>query len=279
MSAALILNNPQNMNADTTGDLQVRAKQFLKDLFAAPSHAERAAQMVYGLSFANNVGDNGGIDDTSLLPLTEMMRAQLEHASKVGRYTHRYSRLVNQGDAVLDHTWDEEVVLEEAVAMHSSNESLAEIASRETCNSESRQHEKYVPKTLQDALLPSNQARVITEASAPFRISHVNSAWEKMCGYSNNECRGESLSIIQGPETDMSAITALMNQLLHGEACGLEIVNYKKDGTPFRNRLNVAPLRDEETGVVTNFIGVLQDLSSLSSYIQSEQVNRRMMVA
>ncbi|MFC1499956.1 SpoIIE family protein phosphatase, partial [Candidatus Zixiibacteriota bacterium] len=42
--------------------------------------------------------------------------------------------------------------------------------------------------------------------------------------------------------------------------CVVELLNYRKDGTPFWNRLSLTPLRDE-TGVVTHFIGVQSDVT------------------
>ena len=225
--------------------------------------------MVYGLSFTsttavdpnnpNSVGnDRHPVEDVQLMPMTDVMRAQLEHASKIGRYNYRHAKLFQEGNAVLDHTWEEEQILEAAAVI--SPQAQAEIA-----NVEKVIHKTSLlksPKTFQEALLPSDQARVITETCAPFRITHVNSAWENLCGFSLEECKGKSLSLIQGPETDQAAITAMIYQLMNGEECGLVLTNYKKDGTTFRNRLKVAPLKDEQTGLVTHFIGTLNDLSN-----------------
>lgn len=117
-----------------------------------------------------------------------------------------------------------------------------------------------LPRTLQDALRPSDRAIVITETSVPFRIVDVNSAWEGLCGYSFVECQGKTLgSLLQGPQTDRSTVTAVVSTLLRGEEAGAVLTNYTKDGRAFRNRLRVGPLVDDDENI-THFIGILQEI-------------------
>lgn len=118
-----------------------------------------------------------------------------------------------------------------------------------------------LPRTLEEALHASQNHRaiVITEPTIPFRIVDVNTAWEGLCGYSFVECQGKTLgSLLQGPETDRSAVTAVVSTLLRGEEAGAVLTNYTKDGRAFRNRLRVGPLMDGEH--TTHFIGVLQEI-------------------
>ena len=124
-----------------------------------------------------------------------------------------------------------------------------------------RQHS--LPLTLEDALLPSSEAIVITEAKMPFRVFNVNAAWEGLCGYSYVESKGKSLgSLLSGEETDACAVTALIHQLfVHGEEATTVLTNYTKDGRKFRNRLRVGPLYDKETNEVSHFVGILKEVS------------------
>lgn len=116
-----------------------------------------------------------------------------------------------------------------------------------------------LPRTLKDALLQNNRAIVITETSLPFRIVEVNSTWEGLCGYSFDECQGKTLgSLLQGPETNKSAVTALVSKLLSGEEGGAVLTNYTKEGRKFRNHLRVGPLMDGDR--TTHFVGVLQEI-------------------
>lgn len=133
-----------------------------------------------------------------------------------------------------------------------------------------------LPRTLEEALSPSNHDRaiVITETSVPFRIVDVNTAWEGLCGYSFVECQGKTLgSLLQGPETDRSAVTAVVSNLLRGEEGGAVLTNYTKDGRPFRNRLRVGPLMDGDHQTAY-FIGVLQEIHD--GFSQKKNATRTM---
>ena len=115
-----------------------------------------------------------------------------------------------------------------------------------------------------EALEPSKEARVITEASPPFRVTNVNHAWEDLCDYKIYECYGKTLGMIQGPDTNKAAITALMNKMMKGESAGVVLTNYKKNGEKFKNRLRVGPLYGDidgsNAGKITYFIGVLKEI-------------------
>ena len=77
------------------------------------------------------------------------------------------------------------------------------------------------------------------------------------------------MDIIRGPETDMAAIAAFMNQLTKGETAGLILTNYAKDGKKLRNRLRAGPLFGDidgsNAGKITHFIGVLKEIDDWRS--------------
>ena len=119
-----------------------------------------------------------------------------------------------------------------------------------------------LPKTLADVKRQKSRAIVVTETCKPFRIVDVNQCWEGLCGYSFSEARGKTLgSLLKGPETNAVAATALIAHLLRGEPeAGTVLTNYTKQGRAFQNRIRVGPLVDATTGVVTHFVGVLEEL-------------------
>lgn len=118
-----------------------------------------------------------------------------------------------------------------------------------------------LPRTFRDVRSHTSRAIVVTECNMPFSIVEVNQAWEGLCGYGYQESRGKSLGpFLQGPETDLSSVTAMMSQLLRGEEAGTVITNYTKEGRRFRNRLRVGPLVNDN-GDTTHFVGVLQEIS------------------
>eukprot|EP00567_Pseudictyota_dubia_P000854 CAMPEP_0197464952 /NCGR_PEP_ID=MMETSP1175-20131217/64290_1 /TAXON_ID=1003142 /ORGANISM="Triceratium dubium, Strain CCMP147" /LENGTH=413 /DNA_ID=CAMNT_0043000955 /DNA_START=307 /DNA_END=1548 /DNA_ORIENTATION=+ len=133
-----------------------------------------------------------------------------------------------------------------------------------------------LPKTLSSALHPSEtRPVVVTESRSPFKIVHVNSAWEDLCGYDRSYASGKTLgSLLGGPDTDKAAATALVTALLRGEEeAGTVLVNYRGgdqvNGT-FRNRVRVGPLfgsdddqrsdSERSQGQVKHFVGVLREI-------------------
>jgi len=124
------------------------------------------------------------------------------------------------------------------------------------------------------------RAIVVTDTNHPFRIINVNTAWEGLCGYSRDECRGKSLgALLQGPDTDGGAVTALVAKLLSGEEAGTVLTNYTKSGKKFRNDLRVRNVLDE-MGKTVSFVGVLrevihQDKASCGGNIESGYLSVR----
>ena len=121
-----------------------------------------------------------------------------------------------------------------------------------------------LPKTVNDInpsiLDQESRAIVVTDIKSPFLISQVNSSWENLCGYKRDECKGKSLGpLLQGPDTDWSAVSALLSHLFAGEEASAVLTNYAKNGRRFRNLLKVGPVRDE-MGKTVNFVGVLHEL-------------------
>lgn len=147
-----------------------------------------------------------------------------------------------------------------------------------------------VPNTIQAALRPSEEARVITEATAPFRITHVNDAWTSLCGFTGEEAVGKTLGCLQGDDTDFGAVSSLVKDCKSGRPSSMEVTNYDKKGLKFRNFLQTFPLSGGDAtpaaassssssaaaafstsaagggtydcGAITHILGVLQPLSN-----------------
>lgn len=183
--------------------------------------------------------------------LSDQMKDQLRN---VDNNKSKYTGINNR---VMDHANPRELVQ----TTHPSQD-LDIVVNAKNVNTILRSSEA-LPRTWHDATRPQDsRAIVVTEAQVPFRIVSVNHSWENLCGYTSNECRGKTLSIIQGPETNQSAITNLMSQLLRGEEAGTVLTNYNKNGTKFQNRLQVGPLRNE-LGQITHFVGVLKEIKEV----------------
>ena len=85
-------------------------------------------------------------------------------------------------------------------------------------------------------------------------IVEVNRAFEVLTGYPSDEIIGQNCRFLGGPGTDPQARAALRSAVAQGRSTIVELLNYRKDGTPFRNAVMLAPVLDAERRVVM-FIG------------------------
>ena len=93
-----------------------------------------------------------------------------------------------------------------------------------------------------------------------YPILFVNRAFTKLTGYEPEEVVGRNCRFLQGPRTDRSVIYRLSTALKKRTPIQLDLYNYRKDRTPFWNRLVVNPIFDE-TGELAYFVGVQQDVT------------------
>lgn len=113
-----------------------------------------------------------------------------------------------------------------------------------------------LPSTLEQALQPSNESRIITEPNEPFRIVHVNEVWCRVCGWDAEEALGQTCRIMQGLGTCKATLAMLRQALMLKRNFAVQLLNYTKRGRPFMNTLQVTPLFSAE-GQVTHYLGVV----------------------
>lgn len=74
----------------------------------------------------------------------------------------------------------------------------------------------------------------------------VSDEFEAQTGYSPDEAVGRNCRFLQGPETNPHAIEAIRQGLKAETRFTIDILNYRKDGSPFINRLRIRPIYDGE---------------------------------
>jgi PAS domain S-box-containing protein len=74
----------------------------------------------------------------------------------------------------------------------------------------------------------------------------VSDEFEAQTGYSSDEAIGRNCRFLQGPETNPHAIEAIRQGLKAETRFIIDILNYRKDGTPFVNRLRIRPIYDAD---------------------------------
>jgi PAS domain S-box-containing protein len=96
---------------------------------------------------------------------------------------------------------------------------------------------------------------VISDPSRPdMPIIFVSDEFEKQTGYPPEDVLGRNCRFLQGPETDPRAVQAIRDALAAERDVTVDILNYRKDGSKFWNRLRIRPLLDDK-GKLQYFIG------------------------
>ena len=91
---------------------------------------------------------------------------------------------------------------------------------------------------------PSPECLVVTDATG--RVEWVNAAFIAMCGHDLNEIKGRKPGqVLQGPETVAAAVARIRAALAAREPCHETLVNYHKDGSPYRVDVRINPILDE----------------------------------
>ena len=114
-------------------------------------------------------------------------------------------------------------------------------------------------------------------------VMYVNRAFEQLCGYSAEELQGRSLSFLQQGENEQEGLSVLRGALGEGTGCRIALRNYRKDGTPFVNEMQLMPIRNHE-GRLTHFasfhrVGFANAPTSLHEVPADPMLNTQRMLA
>lgn len=112
---------------------------------------------------------------------------------------------------------------------------------------------------LAQALATIANAIFITDREG--NIVWANEAFCHLSGYSIEELKGHSLSILKSGRQDTTFYRDLWQSILIGNVWQGEVVERKKDGTLFTVEETITPLSDKE-GNITHFIAIQQVVAS-----------------
>jgi PAS domain S-box-containing protein len=102
----------------------------------------------------------------------------------------------------------------------------------------------------------------IADFSLPDRpLVYVNRAFCETTGYSVSEALGRNCRYLQGPDTDPESVAELRRAVDAGESTSVELLNYRRDGTEFWNRVDIAPI-ENAAGEVTHYVGFQTDITA-----------------
>jgi PAS domain S-box-containing protein len=126
-----------------------------------------------------------------------------------------------------------------------------------------RRREDRRLRLLQRALEAAPVAMTLLDArSSEYPVTHANPAFGELTGHSAEEIRGRDLRLLAGPDTDVTAVTALRDAMAAGRPARVLLKSYRRDGRPFWSDLATAPVVDEG-GRLTHYVAAHHDVTSL----------------
>ena len=126
-------------------------------------------------------------------------------------------------------------------------------------------HSLLEPVVADRKLDPATQALTLADVRRPDApLVYVNQGFEQMTGYPRDYAVGRNCRFLQGPDTSRETIAEMRDAIRDSRVFLADILNYKKDGTPFWNRLSLTPVLDA-AGETTHYIGIQSDITALLS--------------
>ncbi|HEX8554379.1 MAG TPA: EAL domain-containing protein [Sphingomonas sp.] len=133
-------------------------------------------------------------------------------------------------------------------------------------------------RLLESVAVHARDSIVITEAEpldlpGP-RILFCNAAFTRATGYTSEEVLGKTPRILQGPDTSPEARAKLRAAFASWSPVEVELINYRKDGTPFWVELSIVPVANEN-GWFTHWVSVQREITERKA---AEELAMRMRV-
>ena len=91
-------------------------------------------------------------------------------------------------------------------------------------------------------------------------IIYVNPAFERLTGYDADEVIGRNCRFLQGPATDPRDVSRLRDAIAARRRIEIDLLNHRRDGTAFWNRLTVAPVFGDDNAL-TYFVASQTDVT------------------
>src|SRR5215213_10379590 len=109
-----------------------------------------------------------------------------------------------------------------------------------------------------DAVRVTRMPMLVTDATLPGNpIVFANAAFLELSGYTTDELLGQDPHFMNGDGTDPQAIRRYEAAIAERRDETLEILQYRKDRTPFRAMLFASPLDDGQGAITNHFLSYL----------------------
>jgi PAS domain S-box-containing protein len=119
------------------------------------------------------------------------------------------------------------------------------------------------------SLIASRTSNAVVLTDREGRIEWVNEGFTRMTGFSFAESLGGTPgSLLQGPDSDPEIISHMRECVEAGVGFQVEILNYRKDGTPYWVAIEAQPL--ENDGDITQFMAIESDITQRKQQTERE---------
>jgi len=109
-------------------------------------------------------------------------------------------------------------------------------------------------------------------------IIYANPRFQHLCGYDLTEILGHNCRFLQGPETDRNVVTKLREALRSGALFQEQLLNYRKNGSTFWNRLTISPVGRVD-GEIPYFVGFQEDVTEqMTAQAERDRAERQLRV-
>ena len=100
-------------------------------------------------------------------------------------------------------------------------------------------------------------------------IVFANEAFLKMTGYSCEEIMGTNCRFLQGADTDPGAVRQVREAIDEQRDIAIDLLNYKKDGTPFWNALYLSPVINERDELLFHFASQMDVTDRVDAHMRT----------
>jgi PAS domain S-box-containing protein len=119
---------------------------------------------------------------------------------------------------------------------------------------------------------------VVSDARQPdFPIVLANDAFLDLTGYAADELLGRNCRLLQGEATSRAAVAQIRTAIARQSDVTVEILNYKKDGTPFWNQLHLSAITDDE-GELSHYFASQIDVTDYRRIQTLEEAEHRLLL-
>ena len=112
-----------------------------------------------------------------------------------------------------------------------------------------------------DRVLGESPDAIVVVTPPPDSVfAYANAAFLRITGYRRDEVIGASPTMLEGPESEDSGLRELQEALLGGASYQGEVINYRRDGTPYWVQWSITPRRAPD-GSLRYWIATQRDVT------------------